>query len=93
MPQVAMAQSGSFASTSRNVFSAALYQNECSIATARSNCGWTFGSQLVGKETLPSGPVCDSSSCACAGRFAASAAATTNAGWIRRNFMAPSFGG
>ena len=35
MPQVAIAQSGSFFSTSRNACSPALYQNECSIATAR----------------------------------------------------------
>ena len=36
-PQVAIAQEGSCASTSRKVFSAALYQNECSMATPRRN--------------------------------------------------------
>ena len=39
MPQVAMAQVGSSASTLRNAFSPAEYQNECSIATARCSSG------------------------------------------------------
>ena len=53
-------------STSRKACSPAEYQKECSIATARSNCACTFGSQLVGNDTFPSGPVWESVSCACA---------------------------
>ena len=49
-----MVQVGSCTSTSRKVFSVALNQNECSIATPRSNSACTFGSQDVGKVTLPS---------------------------------------
>ena len=64
IPHVAIAHWGSSLSTSRNAFSPAEYQNECSMATARSNAGCTFGSQLVGKDTLPSGPVGESVSCA-----------------------------
>ena len=43
MPQVAIAHSGSFFSTSRNACSPALNQNECSIATARARSAWTAG--------------------------------------------------
>src|SRR6476646_2578701 len=39
-----------------NVSSARLYQKECSMATARSNVGWTAGAHEVGKETFPSLP-------------------------------------
>src|SRR5712691_3168151 len=41
---------------SANVFSARLYQKECSMATARSKVGWTAGAHEVGKETFPSLP-------------------------------------
>ena len=54
IPQVAIAHEGSCASTSRNIFSPALYQKECSMATPRSNWACTLGSQDVGKLTLPS---------------------------------------
>ena len=43
MPQVAMAQPGSLASTSRKVSSPALYQKECSIATPRDSSACTAG--------------------------------------------------
>ena len=55
MPQVAIAQSGSFFSTSRNACSPALYQNECSIATARERSAWTAGLQVLAKVTFPVG--------------------------------------
>ena len=58
MPQVAIAQPGSSLSTSRNACSPAEYQNEWSIATARSNAGCTLASQLVGNDTLPRRPPC-----------------------------------
>ncbi len=66
MPQLAIAQAGSFASTSRNVVSAAEYQNECSIATPRFSSTCTAGMQEFAKLTLPSFPFTASSSCACA---------------------------
>src|SRR5262252_8419226 len=57
---------------SANVFSARLYQKECSMATARSKVGWTAGAHEVGKETFPSLPPGASSSCARAPRDDAS---------------------
>src|SRR6185312_4084824 len=57
---------------SANVFSARLYQKECSIATARSKVGWTAATQEVGKETCPSLPPGASSSWARAARDEAS---------------------
>jgi hypothetical protein len=39
MPHVAMAHCGSAARTSRNAFSPAENQNECSMETARSSAG------------------------------------------------------
>src|SRR5262249_26191895 len=57
---------------SENVFSARLYQKECSMATARSKVGWIAGTQEVGKETFPSLPPGVSSSCARAARDEAS---------------------
>src|SRR4051812_38623779 len=57
---------------SANVFSARLYQKECSMATARSNVGWTAGAHEVAKETFPSLPPGASSSWARAARDAAS---------------------
>ncbi len=48
-------------------FSAATYQNEWSIATARSKSACNFGSHDVGKLTLPSLPVWESLSCAVPG--------------------------
>jgi hypothetical protein len=72
IPQYAIEQVGSSFRTILNACSPAEYQNECSIATARSNCACTLGLQLVGKETLPSGPDCESVSWAwAAGRIAA----------------------
>ena len=68
MPQVAMAHDGSCVNTSRNVFSPALYQNECSIATPRSNCACTLASQEFGKLTLPSFSSCVSAGTANAKR-------------------------
>src|SRR5258706_15961309 len=41
---------------SANVFSARLYQKECSMATARSKVGWTASAHEVEKETFPSLP-------------------------------------
>src|SRR6476661_6977068 len=53
---------------SANVFSARLYQKECSIATARSKVGWTAGVHEVAKETFPSVPPGSSPSWARAAR-------------------------
>src|SRR6185369_9610373 len=53
---------------SANVFSARLYQKECSMATARSKVGCTAAAHEVGKETLPSLPPGASSSWARAAR-------------------------
>src|SRR3954467_2763045 len=47
---------------SANVFSARLYQNECSIATERSKVGWTAAAHEVAKETFSSFPPGASSS-------------------------------
>src|SRR5262245_65216341 len=71
-PHLAIAHEGSLSATSRKVFSAAEYQNECSIATPRSNWACTLGSQELGKFTLPS------CSAPCAGMAAASAVMDTN---------------
>src|SRR3954465_546348 len=57
---------------SANVFSARLYQNECSIATERSKVGWTAAAHEVAKETFPSLPPGASSSWARAARDEAS---------------------
>src|ERR1044071_6589625 len=57
---------------SANVFSARLYQKECSMATARSKVGWTAAAHEVGKETFPSLPPGASSSWARAARDEAS---------------------
>src|SRR5580765_2023469 len=57
---------------SANVFSARVYQKECSIATPRSKAGWTAAAHDVGKETLPSLPPGASSSWARAAREEAS---------------------
>jgi hypothetical protein len=48
-PHEAMLQLGSAAAIERKAFSASSYQNEWSMATARSNCGCTVGEQEVGK--------------------------------------------
>src|SRR5258708_6242080 len=56
-----MAHVGSLAKRSSNAFSAALHQNECSIATARSKSPCSFGSQEVANLTVPSLPRPDSS--------------------------------
>src|SRR2546428_12691992 len=56
-----MAHVGSCVKMSSNAFSAALYQNECSIATARSKAGCTFGSHEVENVTVPSLLLPDSS--------------------------------
>src|SRR4051812_7984141 len=53
---------------SANVFSARLYQKECSIATERSKVGWTAAAHEVAKETFPSLPPGASSSWARAPR-------------------------
>src|SRR4029450_11558077 len=81
-PRRAIAHEGSCSTTSRKVFSAAVYQNECSIATPRSNWACTLGSQDVGKLTLPS------CSALCAGTPTASAAINTNV--ALKDFMIPS---
>ncbi len=65
MPNVAMAQPGSFSSTLRNAFSAAEYQNECSIANAGCNSACTLASQELANSTLPSRPLPSSASWAC----------------------------
>src|SRR5438309_12064213 len=85
IPQVAIAHCGSALSTSRKAFSPAEYQKECSMATARSNVDCTFGSQLDGKDTLPSGPVWESVSSACATPH--TARHKRNERRNRRNFM------
>src|SRR5215470_8495814 len=54
MPHVAMPQDGSRTSTSRNDFSASLYQKECSMATERWKLACTAGLQELAKSTLPS---------------------------------------
>src|SRR3984893_427450 len=54
MPQVAIAQPGSCANTSRNALSPSLRQNEWSNATERCNCGWTAAEQELAKDTVPS---------------------------------------
>src|SRR5215218_10186425 len=56
-PHVAIVHDGSRARTSRKVFSAALYQNECSIATPVSSSGCTLGSHELENFTRPSWPV------------------------------------
>src|ERR1044072_7263091 len=70
---------------SANVFSARLYQKECSMATARSKVGWTAAAHEVGKETFPSLPPGASSSWARAARDEASrkdaATARSKVGW------------
>src|ERR1700680_2422305 len=56
-----MAHEGSWSRISVKAFSAALYQNEWSIATARSKAGCTFASHDVANLTVPSFPRPDSS--------------------------------
>ena len=56
MPQRAMAQVESVASTALKVRMAGPNSNECSSVTARSNCALTDGEQEVGKWTVPSFP-------------------------------------
>src|SRR5438309_9567984 len=85
IPQVAIAHCGSALSTSRKAFSPAEYQKECSMATARSNAGCTFGSQLDEKDTLPSGPVWEAVSSACA--RPGTAKEKMNERYKRRRFM------
>src|SRR5437764_6447445 len=41
-----------------NTLPASVNQYECSIATPRSNCAWTFGLQEVGNLTFPSISAC-----------------------------------
>src|SRR4051812_47049407 len=72
---------------SANVFSARLYQKECSMATARSKVGWTAGAQDVGKETFPSLPPGASSSWARAAKDAASRKDAETAKAIRLALM------
>src|SRR5215470_15905963 len=54
MPHVAMPHVGSCTSTSRNDFSASLYQKECNMATERWKLACTAGLQELAKSTLPS---------------------------------------
>src|SRR5215212_4305486 len=54
MPQPAIAQPGSCASTSRNALSPSPHQNECSSATARCSFGCTAAEQELANDTLPS---------------------------------------
>src|SRR5947207_11456401 len=54
MPQPAIAQPGSCASTSRNALSPSLHQTECSSATARCSFGCTAAEQELANDTLPS---------------------------------------
>ena len=56
MPQYAMAQAGSFASTLRKACSPAPNQNECSIATALASSACTAGEHEFEKLTVPTLP-------------------------------------
>src|SRR3989442_11587125 len=53
-PQNPMAHDGSVTVTSVNALVASSYQNECNIATARSNCWLAAGLHDTGKLTVPS---------------------------------------
>src|SRR6478752_7387704 len=55
-PQVATPQDGSSEITSVKVFSAATYQKECSIATARVSFACTSGAQEFSNLTVPRRP-------------------------------------
>src|SRR5689334_5453922 len=52
-PHCAMAQPGSVSPTAVNALTASGYQNECSIAMARSNCCCAGALQEMGKCTCP----------------------------------------
>src|SRR6202050_5930476 len=54
MPQVAIAQLGSCASTSAKASSASFHQKECSSATARCNSGCAEAAHELSNETMPS---------------------------------------
>src|SRR5271169_2406471 len=65
-----MPQCGSFCATAAKVSLAFSYQKEWSMATAALNCGWTDGSQEIGKFTLPSFPT-SPAGCSCWARAGA----------------------
>ena len=54
LPQYAMPHVGSSFATSSKAPRAIWNQNECSMATARSNAGWAAAEQEVSKCTVPS---------------------------------------
>src|SRR5438093_9833524 len=53
-PQKLIAHDGSVTATSVKALTDSSYQNECSIATARTNCWLAAGLHETGKTTVPS---------------------------------------
>jgi hypothetical protein len=76
IPQVAMAQAGSWASASRNACSPAMNAKEWSSATPRSKLSWASGAHELAKATVPSLFGGAASSCARAGGGAPSSASS-----------------